>query len=348
MNRIETKSLVTSTNPYRAASPNVDLWGMASSIQNAIYSPIGAGKTAPSLADRVVEWGKSLLFEDYEKQLNFAEQATWFLDKGVVTVVGGMQGAVIVEGLFHLHFLEGRLSILPQLVKTILLPSSIFFFIMGIIEMIFELINLKRGIDLLHGVSKESSPLDTLGWMKEHYFTLQVHEAQKIYNFIEKKLPDLSTSQKADRFDQIAERALEVRFESLKRRITPGLADEVKLQLDSITKDLKSSKENIRVDAATRAKLLMESVSTQAKNKIKIHLLGILSICFTLISMIGIFAGIGVLPFFIALGAGTAITFVTKLIIQKGHYERSVERFYDQLSKFTVPHKGGTSVSYLE
>ncbi len=286
-----------------------------------------------TFVDHVVNWGKAILFRDYERHLEIVEKGTWLLDKGVLVVVGTMQGAMIADGLFHLNIVKnGPFWFIPAALKVVLIPSSIFFFVIGIIEGIFEFINMRRGIELLQGISKEKSALNQLDWMKDRYFTLQPEESDKICSLIEEKLPELDRTSKAERFDQIAQKALEVKFENLKRRITPGLADEVKKQLDSTMKDLTSPDETIRLDAAQRVELLMESVSTQAKTKILIHVLGLIAIFFTLLSALSMFTGFGTLPFFIAMGVGTAAAVVLKFIVQKGGYEQQVEKFYDKIA----------------
>lgn len=338
MNRIETKLQSDFVNPYRSEDPNL-LSGIA---QKAI--PTEKDQALASLGDRVVNWAKFLLFRDYEKHLAIADTGAWLLDKGVLVVVGSMQAAVIADGLFHLNIVKGgALSFLPDVLKLLLTPASIFFLIMGIIEAIFELINLKKGVELLQGISKEKTPLDGLNWVKDRYFTLQKKESDKIVALIEEKLPDLDQMGKAERFDQIAERALEVKFENLKRRVTPGLADEIKVQLDRVMKELQSPDESVRAAASDRAKLLMESISTQAKNKILIHVLGIIAIFFTVLSAIAMISGVGAVGFFVAIGACTAIAVVLKFIVQKGFYEKEVERFYDKVAAIQRKELAATS-----
>lgn len=316
MNRIEAKPELDFINPYRSESPNV-----VSAIAQRTISGV-----------RLVNW-------DYEKHLEIVDKGAWLLDKGVMFVVGSMQAAVIADGLFHLNIVQGgALSFIPGILKLLLTPASIFFLIMGIIEAIFELINLKRGVELLHGTEK-----DGLNWVKNRYFTLQKEESDKIVALIEEKLPDLDPKGKAERFDQIAQRALEVKFENLKRRVTPGLAEVVKVELNSIMKELQSPDESVRAAATNRAKLLMESISTQAKNKILIHVLGIIAIFFTVLSAIGMISGVGAIGFFLAMGACTAIAVVLKFIIQKGFYEKEVERFYDKVA--AIPRKAALATS---
>lgn len=326
MNRIENNSQLSFFNPYRVAG--------ASPVVAIAQNNMAVALPKTTLVDRAVNWGKAILFRDYEKGLDIVDKGTWLLDKGVVVVVGSMQAAVIADGLFHLNILKnGFLSFIPYALKLLLTPASIFFIVIGVIEAIFEIINLRKGVKLLNSVNKEKSPMDGFEFIKDRYFTLQKEESQKIIRLIEEKLPDLDQTAKADRFDEIAKRALEIKFDNLKRRISPGLAEEVKVQLDSIMKELQSPDETIRNAAETRAKLLMESVSRQAKNKIIIHILGIVAIFFTVLSAIGMATGIGAIGFFVAMGACTAIAVITKWIIQKGLYEREVANFYDRVTQ---------------
>lgn len=326
MNRIENNGQLAIINPYRSEVPQPEDTSVSAIAQKNL-SPNDQTKLI-SLGNRVINWAKFLLFRDYEKHLAIADKGAWLLDKGVLVVVGSMQAAVIADGLFHINIVKsGTLSFIPHVLKLLLSPAAIFFLVIGIIEAIFELINLKRGVELLHGTEKEG-----LNWVKNRYFTLQKAESDKIVALIEEKLPELDQTAKAEHFDQIAERALAVKFENLKRRITPGLAEAVKVELDSIMKDFQSSDEAVRAAAADRTKLLMESISTQAKNKILIHVLGIIAIFFTILSAIGMLSGVGAIGFFIAMAACTAIAVTLKFIVQKGYYEKEVERFYDKIA----------------
>ncbi|MBS0629077.1 MAG: hypothetical protein JSS30_02490 [Verrucomicrobia bacterium] len=292
-------------------------------------SPVGQ----KTLADRIVDWGKGFFFYDYEKFLDVADKGTYLLDKGVMVVVGSMQGAMIADGLFHLNIVtNGPFSFIPAALKVILVPSSLFFFIIAIVESIFEFINMRRGIELLTGISKEKKAINQLEWMKKHYFSINKEESDKICMLIEEKLPNLDQTAKANRYDEIAQKALEVKFENLKRRISPGLAEEVKKQLDTAMNELSSPDDIIRETAAKRVELLMESVSTQAKTKILIHVLGLIAIFFTALSALGMFTGFGTLPFFIAVGALTAAAVALKFIVQKGGYEQRVEILYDKIA----------------
>lgn len=323
MNRIENNNQLTIYNPYRDQG----------ALQPSAVSAIAQKTLQKSFVERVLDWSKGRLYRDYERHLEILDTGTWLLNKGVVVVVGGMQAAVIADGLFQLNLVKnGIFSFFPAILKLVLAPASIFFLIIGMIESIFEIINLKRAVELFKSVKKEKNPLDGLEFIKAKYFTLETEETQKIYEMIEEKLPDADPATKADRFDQIAKRALEIKFENLKRRITPGLADEVKVQLHSIMKDLQSPDAAVQSGAQRKAKHLMDSVSTQAKNKIIIHVLGILAIFFTVLSAIGMISGVGSAGFFIAMGVCTAAAVILKWIVQKRAYEKEVEKFYDKIT----------------
>ena len=292
-----------------------------------------------ALADRVANWGKKTLYKDYEKQVDFVGFTAQVLDWSTTGTLIALQGSVAAYNIFQMHFLDKTiLSYIPHGIRVLGKPISVFFYILGMIEGLVEFLNLKRTAAFLYRMElKCDTPLEKLRWIKDQYFTLSRKEVAKIHQFVESKLPNFNDRQKAKYFDEIAKKALHLKYESLKRRITPGLGEEVARELSLIIKGLASSESSTRLDAEKRAHLLIESVTNQAKNKIFVHILGLIALSFTLISMIGILAGITSGGFFIVLGA-LAFTFgALQFIAKRGTLAREVGHYYDKLAKINLP-----------
>ncbi|NGX47748.1 MAG: hypothetical protein K1000chlam3_01131 [Chlamydiae bacterium] len=316
-------------NPYKSFIPSLEDLGFKSNAQ------IREKDKVLAFADRIIDWGKAHFSKDYEKQIGFVGKTANILDWGVCGVVGGMEAVVIVDKMvrpFHMNQFP-VLNTFPSLLKIIMIPSAISFLIMAVFQGFVEFLNLRRAGYFLHNIEKrKKDPLDGLQWLKEKYFTLNKSEGQKIHQYIKQKFPGSPCNEKAKAFDQIAEKVLHVKYDSLKRRISPGLAKEVVSQLDIITKDLRSIFPWKRTEATQRAEILMQSLTRQAKNKILIHFLGILAITCTLISMPLFLSGVGAGPFFAILGTIAFALTIISLIIDKGIVAKEVEKFYDSLA----------------
>lgn len=276
-------------------------------------------------ADRLVEQGANL-FTNEEKRLEFIGIAAKILDWGVFAVVGGIEGTVLAEKIIqplHLTHLP-IIKTFPTILPLIMIPAAVFFLAIAAFEAFIEFLHLRRGVSLLNSIEKrKEDPIGAMKWLKSRFFTLDEGEAKRIHTFIEKSAPHFSPKQKARRFDEIAEKALEIKFDSLKRRITPGLAEEVRKELNNIH----GSKE--------RAEILMNSLSRQAKNKVLVHAVAILALSCTIISMSVFLAGIAAGPFFVIMGAIAISLLLISVILAKGVMAKEGERLYDKLAKIS-------------
>lgn len=289
-------------------------------------------------ANRVTEWGKTLLFNDYEKQLDFSGKVARILDWSTLFTVGSMQAILITERLFHYNITHLPVfKAFPTLLKILTLPTAIFFLVMTIFEGFVELVNLRRAGQLLYHLRiRQKDPLAQLQWVKEHYFTLDQKEGKKIEVYIEQTMPLLSQVEKARRFEQIAHKALRLKYEGLKRRISPGLAEEVLSQIHTISKDLESFSPVTKAKAAQRAEVLMKSLTRQTKNKILVHVLGVTALGITLISLSVFLAKVTTTAFFAIMGAMSISLTVLSFLINKGTVAKETEKLYDKLEKFNL------------
>ncbi len=329
MNIIQAKSHINSINPYRTLWDSLEEGVVSMVRKTCLYSP-SPPESKLTLADRVIDWSLALPFTNYEREIDAAGSIAKGLDWGVFGVVAALQGIVAVDELFKLHFLRNDLfSFLPATLRALSQPLSGFFFGMGIIESGFELVSLSRVSKLLYRFEKSpEKPIRHLEWIKEHYFTIRGHQAKKIAAYIEQKHPAFSQKEKSEAFEQIADKSLQIKFERLSRRITPGLAKGVSEELDGILSDLKSNFSGTRATAHKKAQVLLASVTKQVKNKILVHILALMSLACTVISMTGLFIGVAIPAFFIVLGATATLLMAIQFLAKKKILDREVEQFY--------------------
>lgn len=318
-------------NPYRAAF-------LSKAAETLTPTLIHKEDEVPGLADRVVNWGRDILFHDYEKAIDFTGKTANFLDWGATAIFAGMEGTIIFDQFFNLSWKTRNhfIGFLPTLLKVSFLPLTIVFAALGGVEWIAEFVNMRRSALLLHHMSKKKTPLKNLKWLQKTYYTLEDTEVEKIYGHIEKHLPQFTLKEKASRFDQIAEKALKIKYAALKRRITTKLGDAVTSQMKEIMADLNDKNPLTRESAEERAEVLMKSISRPVRNKIVVHILGLIAISFTLISLFGYFAGITAPAFLFVLGSFAVAFLVMQFLVKRGTLNREVEKLYVRLEKVNL------------
>lgn len=319
------KSHLEITNPYLPASSTSKAETFHPALENGEINPLVKS------VDQVVEWGQNALFKDYERRVDFASIGARSLDYGVFASLAGMQGAVIVDNLFRLTHYRGFFDRLPAILKVVAMPAAIFFFIFGIIEGFAEFVGLRRSVTFLEHMEKDgATSVDKLTWLKNKYLTISGHESEKIQSYIETHLPLLSNGEKALRYEQIAEKALDLHIKALSRRVTPGLAEHVVKELPGILEGLSDPSRADYAESVEKGNLLIDSLTEQSKVKILVHLVALAAIGFTLISVIGVFAGLTFPAFFLVLG-GLAATFtLLSLVIDKQVVNKEATKFYDK------------------
>jgi hypothetical protein len=209
---------------------------------------------------------------------------------------------------------------------------------MAAFEGVIEFLQLRRSASFLASIEKrKEDPIKAMQWVKKKYFTLSADESQKIYKYLEKSAPNLPRRVKAERFDEIAEKALKVKFDTLKRRVSAGVAEEVREQLNVIEQGAKSFLPYKRTEAFNRADILVRSLSKQAKNRILIHAIAMMALVCTIVSMSVFLAGVAGGPFFMIMGATAVSLLVLSLLMDKGIFAREGEKVYDKLAQINGP-----------
>ncbi len=144
-------------------------------------------------------------------------------------------------------------------------------------------------------------------------------------------MPNKSKEAKAQRFDSIAEKAMKIKYQSLKRRLTPKLADEVRKEMASLETNLSSWNPLTRRSASARAKHLMESITLQAQNKVFVHFLALVAISISVISMAILLGGISAPVLFGFLGAFSAILLGVAFLVNRLDISKAVENYQEAL-----------------
>lgn len=329
-------------NPYKSPSNSV-----IGNIPSCSNSEIEKRDPVLKIANRITNWSKKFLFNDFEKQVDFIGKGANLLDRGIVIIIGAVEGGVFLNHLLHLKLQKYPIvSAFPLFLKLIAFPVNAFFIGTAGIQLGAEIIYLRRVGNFLHNLhSLKESPLAQLEWVRSNYFVLNQKEIQKIQTYIDKAFPFSSMAEKGDKFDQIASKILQNKYEALKRRISPGIAEELAQQFTSITEGLKSYDLAIRDKAIEKAHILMSSMTTQAKNKVLIHVLGILAITLSLISLILFLAGGIGAPLLLTFGAISFALVTMRFIIEKGLVKKEVELLYDRMQEFQLSSENSGELS---
>lgn len=274
------------------------------------------------LVDRVTHWGKNLLFKDVEKiALNMGKTAA-ILDKTLLCFILGLQGTMFINSYAHILDTSSHFSLLGRIFTLSALPIIFCFFLLGVLELLAEALYF-RGTNCLFKQFKKDEPIAMLQAVQSNYFSLNQNETKNIHSFINFFHSKLSATEKAKHFDSIAKQALAVKLEIFKRRVTPGLAQEVVKELGEVLKNVSSYNPFIRKKAILRAEVLSQSISHQMNNKFLIHLIGVAALslsCFSMIaSYLGIIAGLNLLLLTLLVVMLTITQFVlNKCLIPKG------------------------------
>jgi|GEM_PF-2144148 len=234
-----------------------------------------------NLSDRLVEWGADTLKLDYDQQIEITRVAAIAIERGTFVFHVGIEGSIAASTILT-HCPSN--PVLWTILQIISLPFLIVSFILGPIQIVTESIQCSSGFELLRSIDPEVHPLEIqLKQIKKHYFSLEPKETEKIKTFVEKHLKEAPTVKKRELFDKIATKALKLKGAALGRRVSYGLAKEVALELNGVLKEFSSSDPKVREKAVVKGKVLMESITTQAKRRIALHLLVITTIILPLI-----------------------------------------------------------------
>lgn len=322
------------SDPFLVLNPYKEDASFKGKVYSALFKNEISQKTGDAFvdfADRITDWGKNLLFQDYEKQIEIVGKGATVLDWGIYIPIAALEGSVIANNLFHLQALP-IFETFSTLYETLVVPGTTVLIGLAFVEGFAEVANLKRAKGLVKKMEeRKSDPLVQLEWIKKRFFTLHPKEGEKIASFIEFVMPRKTQAAKAKRFDSIAEKAMKIKYQTLKRRLTPKLADEVRKEMSAIGTDLKSWNPLTRRSATQRAKYLMETVTLQAKNKMFIHFLAVVAISLSALSMALLVAGISAPILFGFIGSLSVLLLGVAFLVNRIDISKAVEHYYDSL-----------------
>jgi hypothetical protein len=284
-------------------------------------------------AEKITNSVLNILFaHDYEKRIDIIGIGAKYSNWGVTATVGFLQASLAACNYFRWHIEHIKfIRHFPWIITIIGIPTSIFFLAVGSVQVLAEAVRLKRVSLMLYQMEKNETPLHKIEWIQKKFFSLSKSESQRIYTYIESFLPHLTKEKKQQRFDKIAVKVLNTRYENLKRRISPTLALSVKDQLSEVLKELNSDDPAVRQKGEKRAEILIHSVTKQAKVQIVVHLIGITAIALSMISTACSFAGLFGLLGTVSFGLASTGLALLQLSIEKGKIEMAAEKLYEKL-----------------
>jgi len=267
-----------------------------------------------------------------EKRVDIVGKTAQRLDTKAFAGILVIEGLVLANSYFSLN-LERSSTLISLYNVYLALPFNIIFFALGAIKAAFEIVNLKRIGKLLYRIEKrDESAKDKLDWIRKRYFDLSAKETRQLNHLLSRTRPELREALR----EKIKAKILENKFEALQRRVTPGLAKEVKKEINTLIQNISSQDKKTQLAAALRTNFLLESLSRQAKNMLIIHSIGLIAIVLTIASVICAFAGVTSPAFFIALFAISVGLMALQYLLKKGTVDLELDKFYDKLNQFSL------------
>ncbi len=264
-------------------------------------------------------WATACLHNDVEKKIDLAGRITNYVDSSLSLFRTSLNIMTLIAGRFGELFSWGKWALWA---KIITLPYGIVYFVLALIEAIYETTNLIRSFKMvldLHSSdwNQDSVLLEDLKNLRSRFFQLSDAERSQLQVFIDRAsregVPDEMLQEK---FNEICEKALAIKYAALARRISPWCAHEVSLNLNDLIADLKhhpnpAHQQNARI----RAHELLKNVEIQAQKRIIIHILALVALAFFVTSMILILAAFPITQFVFSLTAiGLVLTTLRHVI----------------------------------
>jgi len=221
---------------------------------------------------KVVEKGKHSFAIDYEKRLDYTKFAASQLNLASKITFSGIQGTVLGSSLLYGSELPQKIENLKHVLTIISLPFIAIAYALGTIQLVAQCVQYASDKKVIENLEERGKSVEEkMEWLKTRFFSLDPQEVEKITEYIETHLPDLSNTQKAFSFDRIAEKTLDIQFEIFKRKVTPKLAEKVKEDLKIASNEMSSWRKKIQAQGKLRAQILVDSVADQVKSRLSVH-----------------------------------------------------------------------------
>jgi hypothetical protein len=129
---------------------------------------------------------------------------------------------------------------------------------------------------------------------------------EKIKVFVEKKFGDLPPEEKKEKIIETYHKVVESKLAKLARRVQPWCAKEIAQNLPPILEKIKSADPKVQEEGLKEAEELMQTVKTQARKKLLVHIVAVVAIALSIAGFIALCVGCPfAIPFALLLVGGT-------------------------------------------
>lgn len=298
----------------------------SSSAKASEYGYICPDMTLAGLPHQTVEtvkdmgkWVGSVLHKDQEKQIDLGGRIIGHLDSTTALVPTLFKSMSILSEWFPKAFDWTNWSHLSGLIT---LPYGILYLMIATVEIVVETVGIVRIYNLLRAIKfKESSPessvLNGLQHLKEHYFNLTDKDRIHFDKYIERVTAlGVEDEKIGPQFHEIKEKTLAIKYAALSRRISGWAAKEVSENIDTLIAKL-STGSDPTAEACLKGVALLRMVRIQAYKKLAIHIVALTAIAFFVIAMGLVLAATPVGHAVLILTAIGVLVYVLRFILEK-------------------------------
>lgn len=275
-----------------------------------------AVKVPYALSCEAVKTARAYLFHDIEGTIDGMGKIAGYFDLFISA------SSATIRGIGYLIiWLKNDVNVgLPRIFSLFVLPFAIIGLVVSLLEIIYECANLVGGIKLRANLnfSKQASKeelLANLETIRKSFLVLNKETATQIGAYIDEKMPCESPDVRRRKFDGIADRAREIQYDNLARRVSPRLAQEIKEDLVRLQADLHCNIEG----ALERAQALLNDIDIQSSKKILVHAVGLFSLLLSAASyalLLVTFPHVAMVSLGLALGS--IVLYVGRYLLDKG------------------------------
>jgi len=321
MNRLELNYL--GSNPYKsgtntpAISPHSDFLGGSPSPMSIAVAPIQALTNAAKM-------GRAYYEGDEETFIDTAGKTAKAIDSALIFVTAATHVGSLAEKVIHkaLHS-SSTITIFSVVNKILALPLGIAFAVLAVIEAVYEGVNFARCYSLMSkfsgsDVAHERKVVANLTKIHRQYFALDKAESSRITTFIEKHFEQCSESEKAQKYENISAKLINVKYADLARRISPHFSEEIATNLQSVIQGLQSDNQSERLESLGKGRELLQTVSTQCKKKLLVHFVALTAIAASMLSTAALCLGFGGVAFIAALTVLGILLSITHYALENG------------------------------
>lgn len=271
-----------------------------------------------ALTCEAVKTARAFLFRDLEARIDGMGKMAGYFDLFISATSAAFRGI----GYFIL-WLKNDVNVgLPPIFSIMVFPFAIIGLFVSLLEIIYEGYNLVGGIHLRASLNFNKKAtrevlIANLETLKKMFFELDKKTNEQIATYIDEKMPCESPDVRRRKFDAIAQRSRDIRFEKLARRVSPRLAAEIKENLVQLQADLHCNANG----AIERAQELLNDIDIQSSKKLLVHAVGLFSLLLSAASyalLLVHFPYVAMVTLGLALGS--IIFYIGRYLLDKGMF----------------------------